>query len=88
MTSQLSLVVGPANGRIPMNTVAPYTYGVYRDSRSGDPPDQGPMEIDPDHRNVITGVNFGRGLPRALHCKGVPPVNSLTTSMAHSSSST
>ena len=29
-------------------------------------------EIDPDHRNVIAGVNFGRGLPRALHCKGVP----------------
>ena len=29
-------------------------------------------EIDPEHDNVITGVNFGRGLPRALHCKGVP----------------
>ena len=29
-------------------------------------------EIDPEHENVIAGVNFGRGLPRALHCKGVP----------------
>ncbi len=29
-------------------------------------------EIDPDHKNVVAGVNFGRGLPRALHCKGVP----------------
>ena len=29
-------------------------------------------EIDPEHSNVITGINFGRGLPRALHAKGVP----------------
>ena len=29
-------------------------------------------EIDPEHQNVVAGVNFGRGLPRALHCKGVP----------------
>ncbi len=29
-------------------------------------------EIDPEHSNVVAGVNFGRGLPRALHCKGVP----------------
>ena len=29
-------------------------------------------EIDPQHQNVVAGVNFGRGLPRALHCKGVP----------------
>ena len=29
-------------------------------------------EIDPEHNNVVAGVNFGRGLPRALHCKGVP----------------
>ena len=29
-------------------------------------------EMDPDHKNVVTGVNFGRGLPRSLHCKGVP----------------
>ncbi len=29
-------------------------------------------EIDPGHHNVVAGVNFGRGLPRALHCKGVP----------------
>ena len=29
-------------------------------------------EIDPNHDNVVAGVNFGRGLPRALHCKGVP----------------
>ena len=42
----------------------------------------GTVEMGPDHSNVITGVNFGRGLPKALH------VNSLTTSMAHSSSST
>ena len=48
----------------------------------------GTVEMGPDHRSVITGVNFGRGLPKALHCKGVPSVNSLATSMAHSSSST
>ena len=70
-----------------MNTVAPYTNGVYRDSRSAIRLTKDDL-IDPDHRNVITGVNFGRGLPWALHYKGVPPVNSLTTSMAHSSSST
>ena len=29
-------------------------------------------EIDPNAVNPITGVNFGRGLPRALSCKGVP----------------
>jgi len=29
-------------------------------------------EIDPTHGNVITGINFGRGLPRSLHAKGVP----------------
>ncbi len=29
-------------------------------------------EIDPNAENVVAGVNFGRGLPRALHCKGVP----------------
>ena len=29
-------------------------------------------EIDPNAENPITGVNFGRGLPRALSCKGVP----------------
>jgi uncharacterized protein (DUF1501 family) len=29
-------------------------------------------ELDPGAENVITGINFGRGLPRALHCKGVP----------------
>ena len=46
------------------------------------------VEMGPDHSNVIIGVNFGRGLPKALRCKGVPPVISLTTSMAHSSSST
>ena len=47
----------------------------------------GTVEMGPDHKSVITGVNFGRGLPWALHYKSVPPVNSLTTSMAHSSSS-
>ena len=29
-------------------------------------------EIDPSGENVLTGVNFGRGLPRALSAKGVP----------------
>ena len=29
-------------------------------------------ELDPDGDNVLTGVNFGRGLPRALSAKGVP----------------
>ena len=28
-------------------------------------------ELDPSGDNVLTGVNFGRGLPRALHAKGV-----------------
>src|SRR6516225_12032554 len=30
------------------------------------------QEIDPEHDNVLTGVNFGRGLPRALAKPGVP----------------
>jgi uncharacterized protein (DUF1501 family) len=29
-------------------------------------------DLDPTAENVLTGVNFGRGLPRALVCKGVP----------------
>ena len=29
-------------------------------------------EIDPNTENVLTGVNFGRGLPRALVAPGVP----------------
>ena len=29
-------------------------------------------ELNPDGKSVITGINFGRGLPRALHAKGVP----------------
>ena len=29
-------------------------------------------DMDPHKENVLTGVNFGRGLPRALGCKGVP----------------
>ena len=29
-------------------------------------------EIDPAGENVLTGVNFGRGLPRALGLRGVP----------------
>ena len=29
-------------------------------------------DIDPKGENVLTGVNFGRGLPRALACRGVP----------------
>ena len=29
-------------------------------------------DLDPRAENVLTGVNFGRGLPRALICHGVP----------------
>ena len=29
-------------------------------------------DLDPTSENVLTGVNFGRGLPRVLVCKGVP----------------
>ena len=29
-------------------------------------------EVDPNKENVLTGVNFGRGLPRALAAPGVP----------------
>ena len=29
-------------------------------------------ELDPQSENVLTGVNFGRGLPRALYAKNVP----------------
>jgi uncharacterized protein (DUF1501 family) len=29
-------------------------------------------DIDPTHDNVLTGVNFGRGLPRSLAVPGVP----------------
>lgn len=29
-------------------------------------------EMDPGGKNVLTGVNFGRGLPRVLQCEGVP----------------
>ena len=29
-------------------------------------------ELDPSGENVLTGVNFGRGLPRALGVRGVP----------------
>tara|TARA_B100001142_G_C14310833_1_gene646554 strand:+ start:96 stop:1280 length:1185 start_codon:yes stop_codon:yes gene_type:complete len=29
-------------------------------------------ELDPKSENVLTGVNFGRGLPRALGVRGVP----------------
>ena len=29
-------------------------------------------DIDPDKENVLTGVNFGRGLPRSLVASGVP----------------
>ncbi len=28
-------------------------------------------ELDPQGENVLTGINFGRGLPRALACEGV-----------------
>ena len=29
-------------------------------------------ELDPKSENVVTGVNFGRGLPRAMYAKDVP----------------
>jgi len=29
-------------------------------------------DIDPHHENVLTGVNFGRGLPRSMVTEGVP----------------
>ena len=29
-------------------------------------------DLDPNGDNVLTGINFGRGLPRALGCRGVP----------------
>ena len=29
-------------------------------------------DLDPKGENVLTGINIGRGLPRALACKGVP----------------
>ena len=29
-------------------------------------------DLDPQGDNVLTGVNFGRGLPRSLGCRGVP----------------
>ena len=29
-------------------------------------------DLDPKGDNVLTGINLGRGLPRALACKGVP----------------
>jgi len=29
-------------------------------------------DLDPKGDNVLTGINFGRGLPRALACRGVP----------------
>ena len=29
-------------------------------------------QLDPNKENVLTGVNFGRGLPRALAMEGVP----------------
>ena len=32
-------------------------------------------DLDPQGENVLTGVNIGRGLPRALVCKGVPVVS-------------
>ncbi|MDP6402633.1 MAG: hypothetical protein QF467_03715 [SAR202 cluster bacterium] len=29
-------------------------------------------DLDPKSDSVLTGINFGRGLPRTLACKGVP----------------
>ena len=141
MTSQRDpalVVIQLSGGNDALNTVVPYTNGIYQDSRTairleehevldltgklGLHPSMGPIknlwdqgnvaivngigypkpnrshfrsmdiwhtaesvdvapdgwlgrtirEIDPEHQNVVAGVNFGRGLPRALHCKGVP----------------
>lgn len=132
------VVIQLSGGNDAMNTVVPYTNGIYHDSRKaihltedvvldldgtvGLHPSMGPMkglwddgklaiiqgvgypkpnrshfrsmdiwhtaesahvadsgwlgrtirELDPDAKNVITGINFGRGLPRALHARGVP----------------
>ncbi len=132
------VVVQLSGGNDAMNTVVPYTNGIYHDSRNaihltekdvidldgtlGLHPSMGPIknlwdrgnlaiingigypkpnrshfrsmdiwhtaesdhiaadgwlgrtirDLDPTHENVITGINFGRGLPRALHAKGVP----------------
>ena len=33
---------------------------------------QAVRDLDPKSENVLTSVNFGRGLPRALGCRGVP----------------
>ena len=33
---------------------------------------QAVRELDPKSENVVTGVNFGRGLPRAMYAKDVP----------------
>ena len=30
------------------------------------------LDLDPHKENVLTGVNFGRGLPRSLVAPGVP----------------
>ena len=141
MTSQRDpalVVIQLSGGNDALNTVVPYTNGIYQDSRTairleehevldlngklGLHPSMGPIknkwdqgnvaivngigypkpnrshfrsmdiwhtaesvdvapdgwlgrtvrELDPEHQNVVAGVNFGRGLPRALHCKGVP----------------
>jgi uncharacterized protein (DUF1501 family) len=97
------IVIQLSGGNDAMNTVVPYTNGIYHDSRraihltednvidlngtlglniwhtaeSDHIADSGWLgrtirELDPDGKNVITGINFGRGLPRALHAKGVP----------------
>ena len=29
-------------------------------------------DLDPSAKNVLTGINYGKGLPRALSCQGVP----------------
>ena len=32
-------------------------------------------ELDPDKKNVCTGVSFGQGLPRAMYLSGVPAIS-------------
>jgi uncharacterized protein (DUF1501 family) len=32
-------------------------------------------DLDPDKKNVVTGVSFGTGLPRAMYCQGTPAIS-------------
>src|SRR5947209_4550446 len=50
------VVLQLTGGNDALNTVVPYADGLYYDNR----------------KNVLTAVNFGRGLPRSLSLSGVP----------------